>query len=633
MAIVGSVDDTQLALRGYEQDSLHQFAEAFLDVAKAGLNEGVSMFDDPGMYCRRPATKEALKQFFIKESYDPKDPRFNAEIDPYNAAKNIEAHCEHMGRVFENDVKCIVNESSPLGAFNPVIGMALPMHKNILMNAVFDQIMPKDVAQSPKFTLTMETRVMYDTNNNRIDMFLEQNKITDAINNSVPQMDIIIPLPEYEATDILKDKFNITGAKANLSIKSHISGVIASSWVKPGDSYYDTTTQTVKKMATTDTAGMKPVIFDTGRISYTPTYGDYDRILSKKISIVTIADAAGTEKVISGNLTGHATKDNKFAISFVGPDSTAVTAVRFHAVVDISSAAFKTVKFNWEARTDFFEIPEQPHVTCTVSPESVKDIQALYDVNQITKLMSMMRLGLLHWKDDNIHRDLDDSFLSMPDTQKVTGAIDWAPPVGQFNGTPVQWRQEMFIDQLDMYVSRMLNVLHDENMGILVVGRPEIIKRITPQQFQYQAPSNIGPVELDFQRTIVTSEKRVYNFVSSQKMFNNNNLIIMLIPRNSMRITYKIVDYQLYVSNEIRDTEQYELPGMTCFERWLFLQYQPVQGRIQIMNVAGTREQIENPDPIGRNAMNDDTANYSTYASGVNGVAKTAGEFVGQAKQ
>ena len=632
MAIVGSVDDTQLALRGYEQDSLHHFAEAFLDVAKAGLTEGVSMFDDPGMYCRRPATKEALKQFFIKESYDPKDPRFNSEVDPYGAAKNIEAHCEHMGRVFEDDVKCIVNESSPLGAFNPVIGMALPMHKNILMNAVFDQIMPKDVAQSPKFTLTMETRVMYDTNNKRIDMFLEQNKITDAINNSVPQMDIIIALPEYEATDVLKDKFNITGAKANLSIKSHISGVIAQSWVKPGEEYYDTTTQTVKKMAMADTAGLKPVIFNTGRISFTPTYGDYDRILSKKISIVT-KDAAGAEKVISGNLTGHATKDNKFAISFVGPDSTAVTAIRFHAVVDISSAAFKTVKFDWEARTDFYEIPEQPHVTCTVSPESVKDIQALYDVNQITKLMSMMRLGLLHWKDDNIHRDLDDSFLSMPDTQKVTGAIDWAPPVGQFNGTPVQWRQEMFIDQLDMYVSRMLNVLHDENMGILVVGRPEIIKRITPQQFQYQAPSNIGPVELDFQRTIVTSEKRVYNFVSSQKMFNNNNLIIMLIPRNSMRITYKIVDYQLYVSNEIRDTEQYELPGMTCFERWLFLQYQPVQGRIQIMNVSGTREQIENPDPIGRNAMNDDTANGNTYSSAVNGVAKTSGEFVGQAKQ
>ena len=49
------------------------------------------------------------------------------------------------------------------------------------------------------------------------------------------------------------------------------------------------------------------------------------------------------------------------------------------------------------------------------------------------------------------------------------------------------------------------------------------------------------------------------------------------------------------------------------------------------MNVMGTREQIENPDPIGNNAMNDNTANYSTYASTVNGVAKTAGDFVGQA--
>ena len=106
-----------------------------------------------------------------------------------------------------------------------------------------------------------------------------------------------------------------------------------------------------------------------------------------------------------------------------------------------------------------------------------------------------------------------------------------------------------------------------------------------------------------------------------------------------MRITYELIDYQLYVSNELRDTEHYEAPAMTCFERWFFLQFQPVQGRIMNLNIMGTREQLENPDPVAQRAMYDDTSNYATYASNVNGVVKngtmlpdgTAGEFIGQA--
>ena len=57
------------------------------------------------------------------------------------------------------------------------------------------------------------------------------------------------------------------------------------------------------------------------------------------------------------------------------------------------------------------------------------------------------------------------------------------------------------------------------------------------------------------------------------------------------------------------------------------------------LNIMGTREQLENPDPVAQRAMYDDTSNYATYASNINGVVKdgvmlpdgTAGEFIGQA--
>ena len=169
----------------------------------------------------------------------------------------------------------------------------------------------------------------------------------------------------------------------------------------------------------------------------------------------------------------------------------------------------------------------------------------------------------------------------------------------------------------------MLQVLNDENMTISIVGRPDIIRRITPTEYTYTTPSSIGPVELEFQKTVVTSDKRVYQFVSSSKMRNNNNLIIILVPRNTNRVMYKLFDYQFYVSNEIRTTSNYQLPAVTAFERFKMIQYQPVQGRLRIVNPRGMREVLTNIDPIGQNAMNDFTANANDYTSTINGVDST----------
>jgi hypothetical protein len=175
------------------------------------------------------------------------------------------------------------------------------------------------------------------------------------------------------------------------------------------------------------------------------------------------------------------------------------------------------------------------------------------------------------------------------------------------------------MDQLDSYVTSMLQVLNDNNMTISIVGRPDIIRRITPTQNTYTTPSSIGPVELEFKKTVVTSDKRVYQFISTDKMRNNNNLIILLIPHNSNRVMYKLFDYQFYVSNEIRAVDNVYLPAVTAFERYKIIQYQPVQGRLTIVNPRGLREVLGSADPIGTNDMNDYTANRNTYASNING--------------
>ena len=671
--ILGTKENDIQDLRGYENDPLYPYVESFINVVKAPqyLNEGYNYFGNIRDYMRNPATRDEMKRFFVENSYDPMDPRYCQEGKNANPAalRNIAEHTEYMEQLFENDLSApdahgkswgilgsgwnSVNEASSLADFNNVVGMSLPVHKNILMNAVFDQVLPKKVSRSNRFTESIETREMIDTDGKRIDMFYEQNKMTPAINKSIPQARVFIPLPEMRTINILQSVFGLTGRKYHLSVKSAVVGIIAESWTEPGDTYFDPSDQKFKTVPTSGgSAGMRLVLFKCNPIHFDPFYGDYDAVINCPIKFKIYKDSYADESnavIVDGALSGARYRDDMFHFSFMTPTTyvpksesdpkpVTVAGLLFYAAADASSAAFPTVQFDWRVKTKQYQIPDQPHITVTVTPESVKDIQASYDVNQITKLMSMMQLALLHWKDDNILKELDKSFLTMPDSQKVSAAIDWAPPL-QFNGTPRQWRRDMYMEQLNRYVTRMLQVLNDENMTVLVFGSPNVIENVIPEDFSYTSPSSIGPVQLDFTKTVCSSGRRTFNFVSSQKLRNDNNFIILLIPRNTMRITYELIDYQLYVSNELRDTEHYEAPAMTCFERWFFLQFQPVQGRIMNLNIMGTREQLENPDPVAQRAMYDDTSNYATYASNVNGVVKngtmlpdgTAGEFIGQA--
>ena len=671
--ILGTKENDIQDLRGYENDPLYPYVESFINVVKAPqyLNEGYNYFGNIRDYMRNPATRDEMKRFFVENSYDPMDPRYCQEGKNANPAalRNIAEHTEYMEQLFENDLSApdahgkswgilgsgwnSVNEASSLADFNNVVGMSLPVHKNILMNAVFDQVLPKKVSRSNRFTESIETREMIDTDGKRIDMFYEQNKMTPAINKSIPQARVFIPLPEMRTINILQSVFGLTGRKYHLSVKSAVVGIIAESWTEPGDTYFDPSDQKFKTVPTSGgSAGMRLVLFKCNPIHFDPFYGDYDAVINCPIKFKIYKDSYADESnavIVDGALSGARYRDDMFHFSFMTPTTyvpksesdpkpVTVAGLLFYAAADASSAAFPTVQFDWRVKTKQYQIPDQPHITVTVTPESVKDIQASYDVNQITKLMSMMQLALLHWKDDNILKELDKSFLTMPDSQKVSAAIDWAPPL-QFNGTPRQWRRDMYMEQLNRYVTRMLQVLNDENMTVLVFGSPNVIENVIPEDFSYTSPSSIGPVQLDFTKTVCSSGRRTFNFVSSQKLRNDNNFIILLIPRNTMRITYELIDYQLYVSNELRDTEHYEAPAMTCFERWFFLQFQPVQGRIMNLNIMGTREQLENPDPVAQRAMYDDTSNYATYASNINGVVKdgvmlpdgTAGEFIGQA--
>jgi hypothetical protein len=607
MAVVGNpTGKNDSILRGYEQDSMHGIASQFAQIAKAGLSEQVDLYSEPRKFFMSDTLNNEMRSFFVENAFDKQDPKFSS-IDAVNEEYGM------LNALYQNDVKGIC-EAAPLGAYNPVVGITFPMHKNLLMTTVFDKgAIPKDVADTPQFTLSMETRTMYSPDGREIDMFLEQNKIKDVIERAVPHKDVVIMLPEDQETDVLALLGATNKTVANVSRSSKVTKLLVKDvYVAKGEEKYDATTKEIV-VETAGAVGTKVITVEP--VKFVAAYGQYDRTFQKRIDLIVPTDNAGGTRKEIFQFAGSMHK-NRFTFM---ASSANVVGVVLSAALDVSSAAYETPKVKWSSRTDYFEIPEAPHMTVTISPEETKDIQAMYNVNQLTKIMSMIKLSILNYKDDKILENLDESFLNLPATSKVTGAFNFVPP-DNFLGSHVTWRYETFMDYLDTQITTMLQVLNDENMTVSIFGRPELIRKITPKEYTYTTPPSIGPVILDYKKTVKTSDNRVYQFISSNKMRNDNNLIIILNPRNTNRVIYKIFDYQLYVGNEIRDTANYQLPAVTAFERFLFVQYQPVQGRIQIVNPTGLIEDIENKTPVSKDrAMNDYTANKITYTHDAKG--------------
>ena len=578
---IGKVDSVPgIVGNSYYKDPLTNYAQSFREFTKNILNEsGLNLLEEPKKVLRNPSTRESLKEFFTHNFLD------ECSTDPFmNDPAYVQDQQLMMEQQFDNDVEAVY-EHADMADYNPVIGLAFPIHKNILMNMVFDKgAIQKVVAEGPKFTISMETRILVDTEGNEIDMYLEQNKMTPAIDKSNPVHDIDLTLPEMGETDVLAQ---CGGTKLDsLSIKTYISAImIEKCYIAEGDIKPDENNviRPNGPIATADDVGEKTDVWFPVDIRFAPGYNQYERTFNTPIEMVVRKDATNNE-VIKDTLAGTMDK-NKFTV-ICGAGK--VKKVRLSAELDTSNHMLDTCTVKWRVDTTLVEIPNAIPLSVTISPEEIKDLAALYQVDQLTKIMSLLKTTLANYKDDKILQFLENDYETMPERCRGYGEFDYAPPTG-YALDPLTWRHSMFFDFFDTEVTRMLQVLNDPNMVITIFGDPDLIRKITPPEYTYQAPSSIGPVDLDYTRTIKTSDKRVYQYIGSDKMRWRDDFIVLLTPRNSNRITYRIYDYQLYVSNEIRNAANPALPAVTCFERFKLQAYQAVQYRVKILNRNGMR--------------------------------------------
>lgn len=132
MPIGGTRETNKHLGEAYRKSSLHDYAKAFSETANAILQEsGLDIFEEPCKVLRRKEGNNAMRKFFVEGFYD--------ENDTTKDARDIEDILEQADAQFDNDVTAMFNESSAMAEYNPIVGMALPIHKLILMNNVYDK--------------------------------------------------------------------------------------------------------------------------------------------------------------------------------------------------------------------------------------------------------------------------------------------------------------------------------------------------------------------------------------------------------------------------------------------------------------------------------------------------------------
>lgn len=566
----------------YRYDPMHAYVESYVDLAQGILNENATdIYSEPARAFIAKSSNEALKQFFVENSYDP------AGMTP----DEIEDHIKTMELQYDNDRKGILEHVT--GSYmNPMIGITIPMHKFILMNMVFDKgSIPKFVARSSKFTISMEYRILVDTEGNELDMFRDQNLMTDAIEKTAAETEFELPaLPFTDDNEIVHTYLGGLAGADHLSIETRVSAFkITDQYFEIGDILPDPETGYIEPDGEVATSAGVREVWVRCNYPFTPVYGEVERGLMANVQYEYKVNDGGVKITKVNDLISGTMNKDRLNVQVLKGN---IKGIRVTSRLDTSGARLTTCSVRWKEKTDIVEIPNAIPIDVTISPEETKDIAALYNVNQVTKLMSMMKTVLGNYKDDLIRRDLDYSYKTMDARSKTYSQFDYAPREG-YHGDHVEWRQKTFFDFFDSQMTKLYQVLNDPNMTVTVFGDPDLVRKITPPSYSYQTPGSIGPVQLDFTKTVVTSDSRVYNFIGSDKLRGSTEFIVILCPKGTDRIIYRIYDYQMYISNEIRNADNPALPNIHAFERWKFVEYQPVQGRINILHPTGLTDHYD----------------------------------------
>jgi hypothetical protein len=218
-------------------------------------------------------------------------------------------------------------------------------------------------------------------------MFYDQNKMTDAINSTAPFKEIELTLPEVGTTDIL-GALGGTANLDNIAISTCISAIMfpgvlyEEGDILPNeDGYVTEDGEVATEEQTVDT-------WVRVNIKFNPNYGGMnhlDRIVMQPVTFPVKQKDPETGEIVAVDLVDTISASmNKNVVTCTSLTGK-VTKVRLKTRLDTSNGMLETCSVKWEVDTELVEIDTSIPINTTISPEEVKDLAALYQVNQLTR--------------------------------------------------------------------------------------------------------------------------------------------------------------------------------------------------------------------------------------------------------
>lgn len=453
--------------------------------------------------------------------------------------------------------EALLNEAQLSGELKPVVGLTLPLLKLYFVKCIFKDFIPTEIAHDVVIKRAVERQYIEDSEGTRywlpeayvdpdVDLFA-------ASRQKLSTEPIAVPSQGFDL---------ITAAGGSVKNDDQVSPLFFINKITYADP------------ENSDTETDKDI-----RVKVESTSGTFRYVLLKSDGKTVVDTLIGDVDYTTGLLNVASTTGKIKKIVVDGSLS--------------SENHLRTLNVGWDKSNVEFRIPDGVHVSTGLTEERIMDEKVIYNQDTQAKILSQMQETLAQIKDTNIKKFLEDSGARLKNAKApsfVGTTFDCKPPAALQNKTNTEWSKEELKETLDRLSMDLLSVLQNENVRVEVLGHPKDIRILDNVQWMYGKDSEVGGCKLNYSIGLYNNNR---NFlIGSSYKIKQGTLRILITPLGDDQITYKMFQYQFFISNDYRDPKNLRVKSIMSSERYLIDEVTPVQGEIEIKNNLNSSSEV-----------------------------------------
>lgn len=458
---------------------------------------------------------------------------------------------DKLSQLMENAREEILSEYQMSGSLKPVVGLTLPLLKIYWIKNIFKDFISTQVATEPSVKIGIKKEYLEDMDGNRYpipDVFIDENIDLGKLGRQKLVTDpITVPQVGY---DLITQTTG--GSRDNQDQVSRLFFIDTIEYEEtPAADPNPAVNKTLKVRVKVD-AG-------TGAFKYT--------ILNDKKEIVDI---------LMGDL------DYETGLLNLACINQKVKSITVDGYLS-SENHLRTVSTGWTKEIKQFDIPDGVHFSTGLTEEMIKDEKVIYNVDSTSRALTSMNDSIAQFKDRDIRDFLFKSRERIRGTKLFQGVtFDIKPPTTLNNITNTQWVKQELKETVDRLCLSLSQILQNEEVALSIIGHPLDIRTLADINWMYGKDSEVGGCKLGYEFGLYNNQRNI--IIGSTVKMPQGKLMVLLTPMNEEQITYKLFEYQFFISNEYRDPKNVRIKSVMASSRYLVDEVTPVQGEVVLLN-------------------------------------------------